>query len=69
MDDVPSVDATIDQVKRWHVQRVLAAFGGNKTKAARSMGITKPGLNYMLAKWPDESEGILLPVPVDRGGK
>jgi DNA-binding NtrC family response regulator len=39
---------TLDAIAEAHVQRALAAAGGNKTKAAEILGISKPRLYRML---------------------
>lgn len=41
---------TLEQLTTAHVQRVLAATAGNKTKAAEILGISKPKLYRMLEK-------------------
>jgi DNA-binding NtrC family response regulator len=44
--DLPS----LEELTNLHVQRVLAATGGNKTKAAEMLGISKPKLYRLLEK-------------------
>ncbi len=39
---------TLDELTRAHVERVMVATGGNKTKAAEILGISKPKLYRML---------------------
>jgi len=47
----PSADlTTLDALTDAHLQRVLLAAGGNKTKAAEILGISKPKLYRMLDK-------------------
>ena len=41
---------TLDELTRVHVERVLAATDGNKTKTAKILGISKPKLYRMLEK-------------------
>ncbi|MEE8192874.1 MAG: sigma-54 dependent transcriptional regulator [Gemmatimonadales bacterium] len=41
---------TLDELARGHVKRVLVATGGNKTRAAEILGISKPKLYRMLEK-------------------
>jgi len=35
------IDWTLQEVVDWHIRRVLAKCGGNKSKAARMLGINK----------------------------
>jgi two-component system response regulator AtoC len=42
--------ATLDELTRAHVERVLVATDGNKTRAAKILGISKPKLYRMLEK-------------------
>jgi two-component system response regulator AtoC len=42
--------ATLDELTRTHVERVLVATDGNKTRAAKILGISKPKLYRMLEK-------------------
>jgi two-component system response regulator HydG len=44
-------DRTLSEVERRHVQRVLADTGGNKSEAARILGISRPRLNRMAERW------------------
>jgi DNA-binding NtrC family response regulator len=44
--DLPS----LEELTNAHVQRVLAATAGNKTKAAEILGISKPRLYRLLEK-------------------
>ena len=44
-------DRTLSEVQRRHVQRVLADTGGNKSEAARILGISRPRLDRMAARW------------------
>jgi len=41
---------TLEEVTSAHVRRALAAAGGNKTKAAEILGISKPKLYRLLGK-------------------
>ncbi len=43
-------DATLDTVEGAHVQRVLARTGGNKTKAAEILGISRPRLDRIIER-------------------
>ncbi|MBU8869254.1 MAG: sigma-54 dependent transcriptional regulator [Gemmatimonadales bacterium] len=38
------------------IMETLAAFSGNKSSAARHLGLTESGLRYKLAKWNDSAE-------------
>jgi DNA-binding NtrC family response regulator len=40
------LDQTLEQVKRAHIERVLAAHHGNKSAAARALGVRRQTLNY-----------------------
>lgn len=42
--------ATLEELTRAHVERVLVAVDGNKTKAAKILGISKPKLYRLLGK-------------------
>jgi DNA-binding NtrC family response regulator len=44
-------DRTLSDVERRHVQRVLTDAGGNKSEAARILGISRPRLDRMAARW------------------
>ena len=37
----PPVEASLDDVERWHLLRALALYNGNRTHAARSLGISR----------------------------
>jgi Nif-specific regulatory protein len=41
----------MDQVERWLITEALRDHGGNKTKTAASLGITREGLHKKLAKF------------------
>jgi len=43
-------DDSLDAVERAHVQRVLARVGGNKTRAAEALGISRPRLDRIIDK-------------------
>lgn len=45
-DDEDSLEA----VERTHVQRILAKAGGNKSKAARMLGVSRPRLDRIISK-------------------
>ena len=42
---------TLDAVERGHVRRVLDSVGGNRTLAAKLLGISRSTLNRKLAAW------------------
>jgi len=44
-------DRTLSEVERRHVRRVLADTGGNKSEAARILGISRPRLDRMAERW------------------
>jgi DNA-binding NtrC family response regulator len=44
-------DRSLSAVERRHVQRVLADTRGNKSKAARILGISRPRLHRMTERW------------------
>jgi DNA-binding NtrC family response regulator len=46
----PAALPTMDEVERAHVERVLAATGGRKAEAARTLGVSRPRLDRMLAR-------------------
>ncbi|HYV98140.1 MAG TPA: sigma-54 dependent transcriptional regulator [Gemmatimonadaceae bacterium] len=41
---------TLDVIEGAHVERVMAAAGGNKSEAARILGVSRPRLDRLLAK-------------------
>ena len=41
----------LDEVKRAHVKHVLEACGGNRSLAARSLGVDRKTLYRNLARW------------------
>ena len=47
----PKLLSTLDDVKLWHVQRVLAHVHGNQSKAAAILGISRRSL-YRLPLLP-----------------
>ncbi len=42
---------TLEEMEREHVERVLAASGGQKAQAARTLGISRPRLDRLLKKY------------------
>ena len=51
---VPAVEASLDDVERWHLLRALALYKGNRTHAARSLGISRMTLISKLKLFNDE---------------
>ncbi|MGZ3423522.1 MAG: sigma-54-dependent transcriptional regulator [Polyangiales bacterium] len=49
-EDAPPL-MTLDEVDRRHVARILAQVGGNKSEAARLLGVPRKSLYRMLARW------------------
>ncbi len=49
--DVPAPDATLDVVQKAHILRVLASVRGNKTEAARRLGVSRKTLERKHALW------------------
>ncbi len=48
----PTYDAdSLDAVQRAHVQRILARLGGNKSRAAEALGISRPRLDRIIEKY------------------
>ena len=41
----------MDQVERWLIAEALRDHGGNKTKTAETLGITREGLHKKLSKF------------------
>jgi DNA-binding NtrC family response regulator len=42
---------SLDDVERDHVERVMAMTGGRKSDAARTLGVSRPRLDRLLAKY------------------
>jgi two-component system response regulator RegA len=58
-DATPTIDAdlefevpTVAKLEREHIERVLQECGGNKSRAARALGMHRRTLQYKLAKFP-----------------
>jgi two-component system response regulator HydG len=47
----PGIIATLDQRERWHIERVLAVVGGNKTEAAKLLGVNRRTLYRKLERY------------------
>ncbi|HEX2190926.1 MAG TPA: sigma-54 dependent transcriptional regulator [Longimicrobiaceae bacterium] len=48
---------TLEAVERSHVERILQRTGGNKRRAARMLGISRPRLDRLLAKYDGNGNG------------
>ena len=54
VDAVPGKNGTVQtlaELERQHLERVLALTEGNKAKAARMLGITRPRLDRLISKY------------------
>jgi DNA-binding NtrC family response regulator len=51
--DAYPVDWTLEQVKQAHMRRVVAAHDGNKSAAARQLGVSRKTLERKLGLPPD----------------
>jgi two-component system NtrC family response regulator len=52
---VGPLEATLEQVEKQHMLRVLGATGGNKSEAARRLGISRKTMERKLRSWPDSA--------------
>ena len=43
--------STLEELECEHVRRVLSATGGHKAKSAEVLGISRPRLNRLIAKY------------------
>jgi len=50
-----SDDATLEQIEKQHMLRVLSATGGNKSEAARRLGISRKTMERKLRSWPEDA--------------
>lgn len=48
---VAPLDMTLDEVERWHVERVLASEHGKVAEAAKRLGIPRSSLYQKIKKW------------------
>jgi DNA-binding NtrC family response regulator len=55
--DATPVDATLDAVEKAHILRVLASVGGNKSEAARRLGVSRKTLERKCALWESLAPG------------
>jgi DNA-binding NtrC family response regulator len=49
-----SADASLEAVQRSHIMNALAVAGGNKTVAARALGVSRKTVERKLKEWSDE---------------
>ncbi|HUF13106.1 MAG TPA: sigma-54 dependent transcriptional regulator [Longimicrobiales bacterium] len=56
-DAEPGLDMTLAEAERRHVIRILAATGGHKTKSAEILGISRPRLDRLIARYELELPG------------
>ncbi len=54
-DAAPPATASLAEIERWHLLRALATFQGNRTHAARSLGISRMTLITRLKLFSDEA--------------
>ena len=47
---------TLEQVEKFHTLRVLGATHGNKSEAARRLGISRKTLERKLSSWPQAQQ-------------
>ncbi|MEO5511899.1 MAG: sigma-54 dependent transcriptional regulator [Longimicrobiales bacterium] len=59
---VPEADLSLNEVERRHIARVLAHHAGNRTRAARSLGISRATLYEKLARYGLDDVGRSRPV-------
>jgi len=48
-----SSDVTLERIEKLHMLRILDATGGNKSEAARRLGISRKTMERKLRSWPD----------------
>lgn len=47
----PGVDATLDDVKRWHLARIVTLVDGNQKRAAERLHISRSALRDALVRY------------------
>jgi two-component system response regulator HydG len=47
----PEVRVTLDEVRRRHVVKILEACGGNRSEAAKILGVDRKTLYRRLRRW------------------
>lgn len=61
VDKQEVIDLSLDAAKWNHLQKVLEMSGGNKSAAARKLGIQRPSLQEMLRKGPPLQQAMKQP--------
>ncbi len=56
-DAEPGANMTLAEAERRHVERVLASTGGHKSRTAEILGISRPRLDRLIAKYDIEVPG------------
>jgi DNA-binding NtrC family response regulator len=52
------LEPRLEQIERWYVLETLRRADGNRTRAARQLGISLRGLQYKLRRYGDTPEGL-----------
>lgn len=47
----PGLDDTLEDVKRWHIERVLRACEGNRAEAAKVLGVDRRTTYRMIDRY------------------
>jgi ActR/RegA family two-component response regulator len=56
-EEITLEEMTLEEVEKRHIQRVLAAVGGNKSEAARRLGVSRKTLERKCAEWDAAEAG------------